>query len=115
MSSKGKAPQSSQVESSKTDPKSYRLPADTAPSSSGSSDSEDLDEGCSDWASSFGEARHTKSLFDETTYDSPEEALRSDEEKHGFGLDKVCEEWGLDMYGRIRLVNLIRRDVSLNG
>lgn len=93
----------------------YRLPANAAPSSSGSDTAEDLDDGCSDWASSFGEARRTKSLFDDSVHGSPELALEHDEAEHKFGLDKICEKLQLDMYGRIRLVNLIRRDVSNDG
>jgi hypothetical protein len=90
---------------------SYRLPPNAAPASSGSDTEDDLDDGCSDWASSLGEARRTKSLFDDSVHESPEAALRYDEREHQFGLDKLCEQWQLDMYGRIRLVNLIRRDV----
>lgn len=89
----------------------YRLPPNAAPSSSGS-DTDDLDDGCSDWASSFGEARRTKSLFDDTVHASPELAMKHDASLHRFDLDAVCKDRELDMYGRIRLVNLIRRDVS---
>ncbi|KAI9638963.1 S-adenosyl-L-methionine-dependent methyltransferase [Dioszegia hungarica] len=87
----------------------YRLPPNAAPSSSGS-DTDDLDDGCSDWASSFGEARRTKSLFDDTVHASPELAMKHDASLHRFDLDAVCKDRELDMYGRIRLVNLIRRD-----
>lgn len=96
---------------------SYQLPrAQIQPELDGSDYEEvdDSDDGCSDWASSFGEARRTTSLFDHSVHDSPESALRHDAAKHGVQFNQLCEEWKLDSYGKIRLVNLIRRDVSLD-
>lgn len=63
------------------------------------------DDGCSDWASDFGAALQTKSLFDDTLLDSPEAALKYDQETHGFNL----RDRKLDMYGRLRLINCIRK------
>ncbi|WWD20249.1 hypothetical protein CI109_104725 [Kwoniella shandongensis] len=78
-------------------------------SSCASSDSEvEDDDNYSDWASTFGDALRTKSLFDETVLDTPELALKYDAEMHGFELGKESERLGLDMFGRIRLINLIR-------
>lgn len=63
------------------------------------------DDGCSDWASDFGEALQTKSLFDDELLPSPEAALKYDQDKHGFNL----KDRQLDMYGKLRLINCIRK------
>ncbi|KAK8849623.1 hypothetical protein IAR55_004958 [Kwoniella newhampshirensis] len=82
---------------------------DARSSSCASSDSGvDDDDNYSDWASTLGEALRTKSLFDETVLDTPELALAYDGEVWSFDLGKECERLGLDMFGRIRLINLIR-------
>jgi protein arginine N-methyltransferase 3 len=88
---------------------SFQIPANAAPSDSGSDSASD-DGGCSDWASSFGEARHTQSLFDTSTHASPEAALAADKAAHGFDLNATTERLGLDLYGRMRLINLIRKE-----
>ena len=93
---------------------SYKLTS-AAPlsiSSSSSVSSDDNDERCSDWASSFGDARQTKSLFDDTVLSTQELALQYDQDNWDFDLKEVCEKLGLDMFGRIRLINLIRNAVS---
>lgn len=82
----------------------------TASSSETGSDREDF----SDWASSLHGARRTQSLFDaDTVLDTPEECLEYDERVHGYNVQKEGERMGLDDYGRIRLINYIRREVSL--
>jgi hypothetical protein len=81
----------------------------TASSSETGSDREDF----SDWASSLHGARRTQSLFDaDTVLDTPEECLEHDERVHGYDVQKEGERLGLDDYGRIRLINYIRREVS---
>ena len=96
---------------------SYRLPAtrlstSTCISGSGSSSNGDENDRISDWASSLGPARRTKSLFDETILPTPEEALSHDEKEHSFRLREVGDIFGLDLYGRMKLVNWIRKTVS---
>ncbi|WVQ75080.1 hypothetical protein IAR50_004689 [Cryptococcus sp. DSM 104548] len=76
--------------------------------SSSSSVSDDNDDRVSDWASSLGDAQQTKSLFDDSLLPNPPLALWHDLEKHGFDLKDVVEKLNLDMFGRIRLINLIR-------
>lgn len=81
----------------------------TASSSETGSDREDF----SDWASSLHGARRTQSLFDaDTVLDTPEECLEHDERVHGYNVQKEGDKLGLDDYGRIRLINYIRREVS---
>jgi protein arginine N-methyltransferase 3 len=78
------------------------------------SDSDGLeDETISEWDSDLGEALRTKSLFDETTSPSPEDSLQYDRKQHGYDLKASVERLELDMYGVIRLVNWIRREVSV--
>ncbi|WWC73749.1 uncharacterized protein I206_107721 [Kwoniella pini CBS 10737] len=84
------------------------VPAGPGSISSASSVTADDDDRLSDWASSLGEARQTKSLFDETILPSPEAALEHDSNIWDFNLHETCEKLGLDMFGRIRLINLIR-------
>ncbi|WWC92751.1 uncharacterized protein L201_007710 [Kwoniella dendrophila CBS 6074] len=85
------------------------VPARAGSISSGSSISdEEEDDRLSDWASSLGEARQTKSLFDETILPTPEAALQHDQNIWDFNLHETCEKLSLDMFGRIRLINLIR-------
>jgi protein arginine N-methyltransferase 3 len=86
---------------------SFTIPAHLPPPSDGSAS--DSDDGASDWASSLGDARHTRALFGETVYPSPEAALAAAKEE-GFDLMATATKLGLDLYGRMRLINLIRRD-----
>jgi hypothetical protein len=91
---------------------SYRLPPNAAPSSQGSvSDSDSCDD-ASDWASSLGEALHTQSLFDETILPTAGKAVEYDLATHGFDLRALCEKLGLEDYGRMRLINWIRKEVG---
>lgn len=53
-------------------------------------------------------AQHTTSLFTAQLYATPEEALQADADRFGFDLPKVAARLGLDLYGRIRLVNYLR-------
>jgi protein arginine N-methyltransferase 3 len=69
------------------------------------------DDSASAWASDFG-AAPTKSLFTEETYENAQAALAADA-KEGYDLAKEGSRLKLDLYGRMRLVNLIRRDVRL--
>ncbi len=86
----------------------------TAPSMVQSSSDEEEDDGISDWASSLGQARQTRSLFDDTILPNPEEALAYDAEVHLFRLKEVGDRLGLDLFGRMRFVNWIRRTVSVD-
>lgn len=93
---------------------SYKVTSAAPPSISSSSSvsSDDSDDRCSDWASSFGDARQTKSLFDDTILPTQELAVQYDRDNWNFDLKEVCEKLGLDLLGRIRLINLIRNAVS---
>lgn len=89
---------------------SYKVTSAAPPSISSSSSvsSDDSDDRCSDWASSFGDARQTKSLFDDSILPTQELAVQYDRDNWDFDLKEVCEKLGLDLLGRIRLINLIR-------
>lgn len=95
---------------------SYKVTSAAPPSISSSSSvsSDDSDDRCSDWASSFGDARQTKSLFDDTILPTQELAVQYDRDNWDFDLKEVCEKLGIDLLGRIRLINLIRNAVSIN-
>jgi protein arginine N-methyltransferase 3 len=92
---------------------SYREQVNRAPSSAGTSSTSDPDDRCSDWASSFGEARRTKSLFDDEFFPTAEAALEHDREVHDFDLVRFAKALGLDIYGRMRLINHVRRQVRM--
>lgn len=95
---------------------SYKVTSAAPPSISSSSSvsSDGSDDKCSDWASSFGDARQTKSLFDDSILPTQELAVQYDRDNWDFDLKEVCEKLGLDLLGRIRLINLIRNAVSIN-
>ena len=76
----------------------------TASSSTGS------DGGFSDWDEGLGPAAQTKSLFDNTILPSPLQAIAHDVQKHDVDLISLSSR--LDSYQMIRLINLVRRDVS---
>jgi type I protein arginine methyltransferase len=65
------------------------------------------DEDVSDWVSEAEE--RTKSLFDEEYFASPLEALKHDKDVYGYDLQEEFRRLNLDFYGRMRLVNLIRK------
>ncbi|KAI0629795.1 S-adenosyl-L-methionine-dependent methyltransferase [Trametes polyzona] len=54
--------------------------------------------------------RPCKSLFEDRTFDSVQEALAYDETTHGFSLKDVTARLALDPYQRIRLINWIRTE-----
>ena len=91
---------------------SYRIPVATLAAISDGDASSDGEEDDNEWVSSVGPGRQTKSLFDETIFPSPEETLKYDEDKYGFALRDVGARLGLDVYGRMRLVNWIRKIVG---
>lgn len=96
-------------------PRITRTPSVSSNSSSGSSDTADAESATfSDWASSLHGAHRTLSLFDDSLLDSPQDAVAYDARVHGFDLDQVLATLSLkDDYARIRLVNYIRKEVSL--
>ncbi|KAI0354833.1 S-adenosyl-L-methionine-dependent methyltransferase [Trametes cingulata] len=75
-----------------------------------SSEDEDDDQTWDDWVSDSITKRPCKSLFEDKTFDSVQEALAYDETTHGFSLKEVSSRLALDLYQRIRLVNWIRRE-----
>jgi hypothetical protein len=87
------------------------LRATAAESDDGSSSGDDRDSLC-DWASSLGEALTTQSLFTDTSFPNPQAALNNDETVHGYNLKQEADRLGLDLYGRMKLINYIRGNVS---
>jgi hypothetical protein len=92
---------------------SYRVPfnAEVQDDSGSSSGEEDR---LSDWASSLGEALQTKSLFSDRTFPTPQAAIEFDTKEHGFSIKEESTRKGLDLYGRMRLINWIRKEVSMS-
>lgn len=93
----------------------YRIPSSSlqnVPDDDASSSGAESDR-LSDWASSLGEALQTKSLFTDRVFSSPDEAVAFDTKEHGFNVKEESQKKGLDLYGRMRLINWIRREVSL--
>jgi protein arginine N-methyltransferase 3 len=92
---------------------SYRIPSSSLDiqDDDGSSSGGEEDR-LSDWASSLGEALQTKSLFSDRIFPNPEAALEYDTKEHGFDIKAESQNKGLDLYGRMRLINWIRREVS---
>lgn len=70
----------------------------------------EADDGCSDWASVV--EAPTQSLFDQRTFESPEEALAYDTKEHAYSLKDEVKRLDLDLYGLVRLVNWIRKEVG---
>ena len=79
--------------------------------SSQSSDSSDSDQGFDDWIEESSSLPPCKSLFSATELATVAEALEYDKLKHGFDFVSFCSGW--DLYPRVRLVNYIRKTVSL--
>ncbi|KIY60815.1 arginine N-methyltransferase 3 [Cylindrobasidium torrendii FP15055 ss-10] len=75
--------------------------------SSSSSDGEE--ETWDDWVSDSAK-QPCQSLFDEESFPSAQEALAHDKSTHSFDLDAACSKLALDNYGRIRLINYIRKE-----
>ena len=94
----------------------YRIPSSSLQNvpddASDASSSGAEDDRLSDWASSLGEALQTKSLFTDRIFPSPNDALAYDTKEHGFNVKEESQKKGLDLYGRMRLINWIRREVS---
>jgi protein arginine N-methyltransferase 3 len=90
---------------------SYRVPFNAEPQDDSGSSSGEEDR-LSDWASSLGEALQTKSLFSDRTFPNPTAAIEYDTKEHGFSIKDESTKKGLDLYGRMRLINWIRREVS---
>jgi len=80
------------------------------PSDRSASD-DDSDDRCSDWASDFGSALQTKSLFDDSIFPTPEAAIRYDIEQYQYDIEKEQKRLNCDVYERMRLVNMIRKEV----
>lgn len=90
---------------------SFSVSAHAPPPSDSGSDTDSDDGRCSDWASSLGEARRTKDLFSDKVHSSPEEALAA-AKAAGFDLGATSERLSLDLYGRMRLINFIRKGAT---
>ncbi|PBK95719.1 S-adenosyl-L-methionine-dependent methyltransferase [Armillaria gallica] len=91
---------------------SLRLPVadvivEDGPSQS-SSDEDDEDETWDDWVSDSAR-QPCRSLFEEKSFPSVEEALKYDNATHSFDLNGTCAKLSLDTHGRIRLINYIRK------
>jgi len=89
---------------------SYRVPFNAEPQDDSGSSSGEEDR-LSDWASSLGEALQTKSLFSDRTFPNPTAAIEFDTKEHGFSIKDESTKKGLDLYGRMRLINWIRKEV----
>ncbi|ORY34837.1 S-adenosyl-L-methionine-dependent methyltransferase [Naematelia encephala] len=95
---------------------SYQLKSSTSASaayddhSGSSSSSSESDDGVSDWASSLGDALRTKSLFDDSIHPSPEVSLAYDVDKWRYNLKEEVKRLEVDLYGVMKLVNLIRKN-----
>ncbi|KAH9932760.1 protein arginine N-methyltransferase [Epithele typhae] len=75
-----------------------------------SSDGEEEEETWDDWMSDSLDKRPCKSLFEDHTFDTVQEATLNDETRHGFSLKATSQALGLDHYKRIRLINWIRKE-----
>ncbi|TFK90975.1 protein arginine N-methyltransferase [Polyporus arcularius HHB13444] len=84
---------------------------DEHPDTSSSEDEEDDEDlNWDDWVSDSLAKRPCKSLFENRTFDTVQEALLYDETTHGFNFKTISERLGLDPYKRIRLINWIRKE-----
>lgn len=95
-----------------------------------SSEEDDEDLAWDDWASDSLAKVPCKSLFEDKTFDTVQEAMLYDETNHGFSLQATTARLGrlafsstmlnleltlpsgLDPYKRIRLINWIRKEVK---
>ncbi|KAG7444182.1 S-adenosyl-L-methionine-dependent methyltransferase [Guyanagaster necrorhizus] len=91
---------------------SFRLPVadviDEDGLSQSSSDEDDDDQTWDDWVSDSAR-QPCRSLFEEKSFPSVEEALKYDNVTYGFDLNGTCAKLSLDTHGRIRLINYIRK------
>ncbi|KAJ3759216.1 S-adenosyl-L-methionine-dependent methyltransferase [Lentinula raphanica] len=77
-----------------------------------SSSDDDEDQNWDDWISDSALQRdNCKSLFDDKV-GSVEEILAYDKATYNFDLNETCKALSLDVHGRIRLINFIRRTKS---
>lgn len=65
--------------------------------SESSSEDEDEEETWDDWVSDSLDRRPCKSLFEDKTFDSVQDALAHDESTHGFNLKDVTSRLGEDL------------------
>ncbi|KAI0754475.1 S-adenosyl-L-methionine-dependent methyltransferase [Daedaleopsis nitida] len=75
-----------------------------------SSDEDDEDITWDDWVSDSLTKRPCKSLFEDRTFDTVQEAMLNDDATHNFNLKAISARLGLDLYKRIRLINWIRKE-----
>ncbi|KAK0201522.1 protein arginine N-methyltransferase [Desarmillaria ectypa] len=91
---------------------SFRLPAadvvDEDSLSQSGSDEDDNDQTWDDWVSDSAH-QPCRSLFEEKSFPSVEEALKYDNVTYDFDLNAICAKLSLDTHGRIRLINYIRK------
>ncbi|KAF9019946.1 S-adenosyl-L-methionine-dependent methyltransferase [Hymenopellis radicata] len=73
-----------------------------------SSSDDDEEETWDDWVSDSAK-QSCRSLFEDKIFTTVDEALAHDRSNHGFDLNTQCSKLGLDIHGRIRLINYIRR------
>ncbi|TFK70555.1 protein arginine N-methyltransferase [Pluteus cervinus] len=74
-----------------------------------SSEEDENDQTWDDWVSDSATKQPCQSLFDETKFQSVDEALAHDRNTHGFDLSETFSKLSLDFHGQIRLVNYIRK------
>ncbi|KAJ8519349.1 hypothetical protein ONZ45_g3701 [Pleurotus djamor] len=79
-----------------------------ADSACSSSDDDGEEETWDDWIDD-STPRPSRSLFDDTEFMSVDEALAYDKRLHGLDLADMCMKLSLDIHGRIRLINFIRK------
>ncbi|KAJ8081154.1 hypothetical protein PM082_017997 [Marasmius tenuissimus] len=92
----------------KADPKVVE-PEDDVESISSSEDEDDDDQTWEDWVEDSNNNQSCKSLFEDKTLQNAEAALEHDKKAHGFDLNEICAKLSLDVHGRIRLINFIRK------
>ncbi|KAG7088874.1 hypothetical protein E1B28_012824 [Marasmius oreades] len=77
---------------------------------SGSECDDDDDETWEDWVSDSNPGNQPcKSLFEDKTLRSADAAVEYDKSNYGFDLNQFCSKLSLDVHGRIRLINFIRK------
>ncbi|KAF9068611.1 S-adenosyl-L-methionine-dependent methyltransferase [Rhodocollybia butyracea] len=74
-----------------------------------SSSDDDDDETWDDWVSDSATRISCTSLFDDKSLPTVEQIAAYDKVTHNFDLSEACARLNLDVHGRIRLINFIRR------
>ncbi|TFK40493.1 protein arginine N-methyltransferase [Crucibulum laeve] len=87
-------------------------PVNDVESLSSSSEEEEEDQNWDDWVSDSITRQECRSLFDDKTFPSVEEAVNYDKIAHGIDITEVCSRLSLDFHGRVRLINYIRKNNS---